>query len=86
MEKSSLLEGLRREISNLKLHIENLNEERMSDVTKLQDALLKKDDYISTIKEEQYRQEREIAQLEEIVFEKKQTRLKVSCAVHYCMH
>jgi hypothetical protein len=73
-----MIESFEKEVLLLNSTIQSLQAEHATELLKLQDALLKKDLYISTIKEEQYRQEREISQLEEVIFEKKQTRQKVS--------
>jgi hypothetical protein len=77
LEKLSIIQSLEQEIIQLNVDINTLKNEHVAEVMKLQDMLLKKDQYITSVKEEQYRQEREIAQLEEVIFEKKQTRQKV---------
>ena len=80
LAKISQLESFEELVAQLNSTIESLKVSHGSELSNLQDALYKKDVYISTVKEEQYRQEREIAQLEEMIFEKKQTRQKVSIA------
>lgn len=82
-----MIESLEEKVSRLDSAAQRLKQEHAAELQRLQDMLLKKDGYISSIKEEQYRQEREIAQLEEVVFEKKHTRQKViycSCSLSNC--
>ena len=78
LAKVALIESLEKESWEQRSLVQRLQEEHAAELRRLREALLKKDEYISSVKEEQYRQEREIAQLEEVIFEKKQTRQKVS--------
>lgn len=74
--KVSVIASLEEEVQQLKTAMTSIKDSHATELEKFQSMLSKKDMYISSIKDEQYRQEREIAQLEEVVFEKKQTRQK----------
>lgn len=76
--KVAHIESLEGEVLQLKATIRSMKDAHADELQRLQDMLVNKDLYISSVKEEQYRQEREIAQLEEVIFEKKKTRQKVS--------
>ena len=82
LAKIVAITSLEQEIVQLKSEIQSMTVAHASELAKLQEVLSKKDLYISSIKDEQYRQEREIAQLEEVIFEKKQTRQKVRLLIY----